>query len=390
MMTRRGGIRRREIITLLCISALFLGSQPAGATRTANGSNARPSKYTPSYVQSQMGYEDWGNAAYFFQWKLSSHPHILRSYSSGAAKSAEIGWKRTGFRGCRIGNGLSASGIPSGVYYNADYTEDQDDAVLFLQMAGLWQDQRDNPNKLYSAWWACGDSSGDNAFNPTTSKPMFNSQEGTADRPHSSYSIAQLNLWPARTGFLAFTKTNPNPGRHRVGWLYQPWTSQWNFEGGVGAWNTYSASSDHQCGGAAQGSCYARLIPGADAYGFLYQRSSMENWAAADNGAAARATIKESDPNNREGLGDNFQYDGNFRCVTVNIVDCTVTIWVKGSKDSWRSSDGRVVTIPNNGNWYYVTDDRWMGPTNYTNEFDVWIQSTGTLHLDAQWVSNAY
>lgn len=389
-MTRARRSRGAGLVLACTLIVATLAAQPVGATRTADGNRARPSKYTPSYVQSQMGYEDWGNAAYYFQWELGSHPDILRSYSRGDAVSAEIGWKRTGYRGCRIGNGLSSSGIPSGVYYNVDYTEDQDDAVLFLHMAGLWQDQRDHPNRLYGAWWRCGDSSGDIDFNPSTSKPKFSSQEGNGTRPFDSYSIAQLNLWQSRNGLLAFPSNNPSLGYHRTAWLYQPWPSQWNFEDGDGTWNTYSSSRGRLCGSAAQGSCYEHLNPGVDAYGFLYQRQWVGNWSAAEGGSAFLATIRELDPDSRAGVDHNFQYDGNFRCPTSNAVDCTVTVWIKGSKDGWRASDGRSINIPNNGVWYYVTDDRWMGPSNATTAFDVWIQSNGMLQLDSQWVSNAY
>jgi hypothetical protein len=50
-----------------------------------------------------MGYETWGNVAYFFRWDLSRIPTALLAWENkdaSDAESLELGWKRTGGDDC--------------------------------------------------------------------------------------------------------------------------------------------------------------------------------------------------------------------------------------------------------------------------------------------------
>jgi hypothetical protein len=103
------GVGRELLLTFLpflvggLAAAVLFVAAPAQAVDTEDGFWRRPSVWAPSVAEAQMGYETWGNVAYFFRWDLSRIPTALLAWENkdaSDAESLELGWKRTGGDDC--------------------------------------------------------------------------------------------------------------------------------------------------------------------------------------------------------------------------------------------------------------------------------------------------
>lgn len=216
--------------TAAVLSVVFLVTMlgPAWAIPDGAPNENRPTLWSPTYMQTQVGYQPWGNVAYYFRWEGDTAPTSMASYAESefSRPSAEFGWKSTGWSGCRTTESLfGTSGFPSGVYVGVDYTEDAGDAVLFVgDMVTLRPDQRVNPGKLYGAWWGCGPGQ----FAPADA--VFNAAMGSGNRPFNSNTVATLNYVPNEVSASSFPYTHPDPANHHVSHMQLPWLPEGNFE----------------------------------------------------------------------------------------------------------------------------------------------------------------
>lgn len=380
--------RGRRLVTgalLLALLQLPIAVPRADAIPDGSHISTRPTLWAPNYAESQMGYKAWGNVAYFFTWHSDQSPQGLKSYGPEwgfELPSLEIGWKRTGWAGCRTTNSLNgSSGFPSDVYRGVDYTEDSGDAVLFVgDMQKMKLDQISNPGRIYSAWWGCG---GGN-FVPT-SRPYFNVSIGNQNRPAASYTHATLNYVPGESGHHGFPSTNPAPGMTATTQMLTPWTRGGNFERGVSNWAAHGTTADQICGTADQGYCFVRAYGNNTGVAWLYTADFTWNRTAQEGQAWRYLPI---------GSNTGLQYEGAFRCRSAfNSSPCYVDIWLKGRNGlSWDASrDAVVKRIPNDDKWYFVLNDALGGAGGQTEVFDLWINTRGrVLDVDAQWVSSDY
>ncbi|MGI8427547.1 MAG: hypothetical protein ACR2FO_09280 [Actinomycetota bacterium] len=337
-----------------------------------------------------MGYESWGNVAYFFQWKLDVMPDSLTAWenkSQSNAESLEVGWKRTGGADCNrtlfsfFGSGPfnGTAGFPAAVSTYVDFTEANDDAVLFVaDMDVVAADQRANPNKLYSAWWNCA-----GPFMPSQ-RPYFNVQQGGGEHPSTSFSNGQLNYVPAEHGSKGFPDLNPQYGTHKSTGMYAPWTVyNANFETGTAGWYTGAASQEWLCSGGAggAGACYLRVHPTGPSPNWAYTSMYVANSVAYEEQGYTRLTT---------GSATGFQYEGMHRCPSsYNSSNCVYDLWLKPRNGSgWDpAKDRRSFVVPNDNRWYYILVDDWSagGPTDIV---DLYHDTRGkVLDIDSQWVS---
>jgi hypothetical protein len=330
-----------------------------------------------------MGYETWGNVAYFFRWDLSRIPTALLAWENkdaSDAESLELGWKRTGGDDCNrtFDSWNGSSGFPDGVSIYVDSTEADDDAVLLVaDMDVVASHQRDNPDNLFSVWWEC-----DGPFEPSE-KPYFNVQQGDSEHPYTSYSNVQLNYLPAEHGAKGFPDQNPDPGTHTTSYMLAPWTVNPDFEDtNDGEWEGVDASVSRHCDGVVwSGSCRLRIDPDpGDSSTWATQSPYVATWVKDENETEwQRLTV---------GDNTNMQYEGLFRCPpTYNSDDCIVDIWFKGDNQSWSDAHSRSVRIPADGDWYYWMDDN--GPEGGQNDLvNLWVNTRGDhMDIDTQWLS---
>jgi hypothetical protein len=368
------------LLSALVLSSLIVSQSPGDAIGPNASYWTRPSLWAPSQVYAIMGYEDWGNVAYFLSWDLTAAPDSLTSWENwltSGALSLEIGYKHTGGDDCnRTFDGLKGSaGFPSGVYIGPDYTEEDDDAVLFIaDMDVIAADQRANPGKAYAAWWSC-----DSRFTPSN-HPPFDVQQGDGDRPLFSDSKAHLIYVPAENGHLGFPAINPSPGLSTTTWMFAPWSVNPSFEASDTGWFTVNASQSRICPGASQGSCFLRIQPAGAGDNWVSQGASVGNLWADEGQQPTKMNV---------GLNTAFQYEGVFRCPSSNPGNCNFDIWLKGQGlREFLPTDVRRFSIPNNNLWHYaLLDDCTAG--GQTNAWELWINTRGSiLDLDTQWVSS--
>ena len=373
--------------------AMALTSATSANAITSNGladdgspiGHKRPTLWAPTYAQSQMGYEGWGNVAYWFNWDLAENPSALRAWvRPWDMESLEIGWKSTGGDNCSNSNAPNTAGFPDNVFVGVDATESDDDAILFVgNMDVVAFDQQANPGKVYSAWWSCS-----GPFDPNSSPfPYFQVQAGSTDRWWSSFAHATLTYIPSEEGRAAFPSTNPDPNDHATAMMDAPWIGNPNFEGGTSESSWYRQASDARrlCSGASpnEGNCYL-FVDALGSPSWIAQTGvTVKNQANQTTGGAfTRMQI---------GSNTNFQYEGAFRCPTLwNTTDCVVTIWLKGDNGTgWNySQHARTITIPRDDQWYFTAIDDWAAGGD-TSTFSLWINTNGhDLDVDSQWVSS--
>lgn len=386
---------RATSVAVLVSCAVFaacslLVPQPADALGPGTPFYQHPSRWVPSFVYAEMGYESYGNVQYLFQWDLERSPSSVQAWENPGASgglSLEIGYKNTGGDNChQLPGGLNGSaGIPAGVYIGPDFTEERTDAVLFVSdMEVVAADQRANPTKMYGAWWDC-----DGSFNPNGG-PVYNLQLGDGSRPLVSDSVAQLNYVPAEHGSRGFPGVNPTPGAHASTWMFGPWTMDWNFEDGSeywkhgdDNWSTFNANKQRNCNqyGPVDGVCYDFVWPAASgAQALFYQRGSVFNSVAPEGQPVSVLSI---------GTNTGFQYEGLFRCPPGhNVGVCGIDVWLKGSNRGWNAAtDKTVYNIPADNQWYSVLRDSFPVGGSTVN-FDLYIGSYAKIDVDAQWVSS--
>lgn len=392
-MTQGKSRSRRALRLFLVLSSLVSGMffvQPQAAIAIGEGDPYynRPSLWAPAFIYAEMGYENYGNVYYQFQWDLERNPSSLVAWdnpNASEARSLEIGYKPTGGDNCRkLGGGLNGSGgFPAGVYIGPDFTEDPTDAVLFVgDMGVMAADQRANRAKLYGAWWSCN-----GPFNPGQN-PSYNVQMGKGTRPLNSDSKAQMNYVPAEQGGRGFPSVNPSPGAHTSTWMYAPWTVDWNFENGSQPWKngdddwgTLNATKTRNCNqfGPVDGVCYDFIQPAGAGQAWLYQAPLVANSVAPEGQAAVRLDI---------GANTGLQYEGLFRCPSGhNIGVCGIDIWVKGQSRGWNeATDKRTYNISADDRWYYVLRDNFPAG-GATTAVDLGIGTFAKIDVDSQWVS---
>lgn len=372
--------RRKSLILSLCLcmAATFAVAAPAQAVNMSSLPYTRPSIWAPTDIQAQMGYEGWGNVAYWVGWDLALSPGSLWAWENeltSMAYSLEIGYKPTGGDNCRqlLGGLNGKAGYPDAAYVGPDYTEDPTDAVLFIgDMDVVAPDQRANPTRDYAAWWSCA-----SAFNPSVG-PAYNVQQGTAERPFLSDSRAQMNYVPAEKGSAGFPALNPWDGFHQSTAMRAPWTRDWSFEQGSTGWSSDFVSSGRACGGAGDGSCYLIVGSSTSPETWVRHQGWTLNQVAPEGGSWAFLNI---------GGNTGFQYEGWFRCF--HSTTCVVDIWLRGQTgQAWDPArHKRSVSIPNDGGWYFYVQDNWPAGGE-TTVFDLYINTRGQrLDVDAQWVS---
>jgi hypothetical protein len=371
----------RTYVTAAIAFLLLTLPTSAGAIDSSQGDAGRPSRWVPNDTISQTANDEpWGNVAYWMRW---TGPASMDALPDGGDGTYELGWKTTGFDNCDDdGDTFGRAGFPLAVDVQADWTEDNDDAVVWVtDLDILKEDQRDNPDRRYSAWWEC---QSDDFF--SSSIPYMESQRGDWDviaDPITSISYATLRQVPPEQGDKGipdqFQAENVQTN------MTLPWTDEWNFETGRASWVEPHGDvfSERICGDAGQGSCYFFWRPDV--------QGSDSGWIKQD--FQVETTSNKSGVWSRFELGNKtgFQFEGMFRCPSWSpgwkgvSGNCLVDVWLKTASGEW---EGKAWEVPADDQWYYAISDTY-GSQNSDVDINQWINNRGfPLDMDAIWVSS--
>lgn len=335
-----------------------------------------------------------GHIDYSMRWSSYELPSNLRSWenTTDAVRIFELGFKSIdSAAACDNATFFGTSGFPTGVDVTVDWTEDVEDAVLWVSdMDVVAADQRANPSKNYRAWWDCAGYFAERN-NPYLSVSP-NKQVGPEGPPYTD-SLAHLTVVPAEQGDKSFPGSQLDP-RTFESWIDSPWTHNPSFEDGELRWDNWWAGESGQnvtrfCdhpSGVIEGRCYLYLSPAVepDSQTLLRQYTFVRTWSRWD----------PNDPWSNQyqvGTNTNFQLQGFVRCPTFNAGDCRVTVWLKVREDPWTSTrvQGIQWTVPRDGSWYWIVEDDYSPPLNLDSNVDVWIDSRGwKLDVDSVWVAS--
>lgn len=379
--------RPRSYAALFVLVAALLVPNAAisHATDTSDGFKARPTRYVPSYIETDMGYDarGTGTVGYYFSWLLSQSPAsadgLFDDALTDAVASFEIGWKSTGL-GCTTTNALSStSGFPASIYRGVDYTEDPGDAVLFIDTRYFEADVLANSNKLYAATWSCREAFLSFSPGPTTG---LNVQLGDGSRPYGSNSRAQLQLVPPENAPGAFRARQPNAVA--ITTYNNHMLSDSNMEQLVdNSWFPGTqAVYTKMVNGGEQGPRYIRIrkADGSPGPSLVYQSHG--------------GTIKLQNIVMKVRAGRPLQYEGAFRCRALyNPSPCVLTVNV-GPGSALSTDPGNPVfttTIPNDNRWYFIVlDDRGQSRVDQTYVKVSINAGQSQIDIDSQFVSTGF
>jgi hypothetical protein len=392
--------------SVLCLLLVFSALAPARvavAVTTEDGIWKQPSMWAPLLVTTSLdnrvqGGDElaWVHYNIHFDGYDALNDTTYPSWGSPADFEAlELGYKDTGGSGCNgFGGDLGyRSGFPDNVYVSPDYTEDPDDAVLFIGDMPIVMAEYE-AGRLWAgvhAAWACAD-----FVDPFDHNPYFQVQAVNGNRPPTSYSQVSLNYAPAEETTPYFPP--PVDGAAIRHDFLTPWLwlggdedeehhdlGQFEDTSLLDSWGQSGVTTQVDCGDAAvgQGNCYMVLRPDGSTGSDTWLHYDGEVQTVLWSHVPGQPDF-EGPPN----IGGNtaLQYQGLFRCESA---DCTMDIWLKGGEDSgWDATlHKRTMTIPSDHQWHFVSFE--IGPGGETTDWQLRINTLGhAFDIDAQWVGS--
>lgn len=295
-------------------------------------------------------------------------------------RTLELGFKDLGGTdGCNK-HDFGSSGFSSGVEAEWDYTEDAEDAVVWISgMDELVQDT------LYTTWGRCHGSSAGYWYN--SPGPVLEAQLGEwneIQEPATTYSEATMRYMPGETAYRAFPDASEFRSTDSFNTLsHVAWNRNSNFEEDDNFdWYGQDADIRRICTGSNEGECFARILPRPGGTGtWLKEPFSVQTWRWRNDEPFHRMV---------SGDGNALQLQGLFRCrEPASIGSCTPKLWIKtvsGPADAKSYS----ATIPADDRWHAILldQDEWSGLPS-VRDFSLEVNTHGeSLDVDALWVSS--
>jgi hypothetical protein len=308
----------------------------------------------------------------------------------------EIGWKQTHASGCHngaSGNYPTHSTFPPSAKVMIDYSEDSDDAVLWVtDMDVVAYVQIAQPEAEFSAGYRCSGSDiidgavGDSTFAVSTGRCVASGVLGECI-PAATFQTSGLNYVPAENGWRGLPSL-PNTNRHMSS--DAPWTNDWSFEGGVVAPSPFVSNDLTQrriCGAAMISRCYLYLEPSSGpGIGGQATRVVQAFW------------VKTFSDNVRypAGLYTGKQFGAYVRCPawspawSLRSGACLIGVNVR-TQNSSLPSQTYLWNVPADGMWYSLLHDGFDGTTLNDSLVVLTIDTYGyPLDIDGVWVSSDY
>lgn len=408
-------LRHSGVATIAVLAVSIASISPSWAIDTSSPYHDMPSQWAPTGAISQVTNDarPWGKVAYFFNWTgiQSMNGWSAPARSPSGDSVIELGFKQIDHTGlaCTDSPLTGKSGFPPEVNVQVDYTEDPEDAVIWIaDLDILRADQRADLSKVYGAWMGCG-GVGDDGFFSGQGQAEFEVQVGHYDQvesPSTTYSNATLHHMPRELSEAFLPEANDcarfpdfrcRDPRLVQAHMIAPWIADPSFEAFNGQWLTSAdVTAPYICDSptfpSLSGRCHVFVkhnSPGA-AGSILYQDFQVQTTVAREN-FSLDGTYG---PGTRLTTGNNtaFQVEAKFRCP----VDspqykgsqgdvCQVGVFL-GTSTNGGVSAPWYLDIPADGKWYYAA--REYGAQAASTDVRININSYGyPLDIDELWVS---
>lgn len=408
--------RLPRAIKLTTTVAVFLagGLVAAAGTGEVSGqsttdSNLRVSRWAPSKVEFIAQNNNAGfssgvpNATVRFApytATFSTRYNLGSNYwtSNSVQGTLEIGMKNTGINACNDELNSLRIGYPSTVRVAVDFTEDGEDAVIWVtDLPTLRADV--TYWKAYSFSWRCSGSVTDGGRyddDPGALEVQLGAWNGVAT-PGPTYSRATTHFVPPENKHLLVPPENSTGQSLIQSTLFGPWVDNAGFESGVSGWQTSTAEAYHYGGGQnapSEGTSYALLQPPTG--GPLVRPSNA--WIRSMIFRDFRV-VQFNNAGETFSLGSrtDYAFDGTFRCMPWSPdwsrkpgSTCRVTISLKTHATEDWTGTAYYWDIPANGEWYFIASDAWGAQTS-DDDIRIWVDSNGYfLDVDHLWVTSGY
>lgn len=406
-MTHTGsGIRRpvRQFITVMSLALLSLTSYDARtkASGAIDDWRYNPGPWAPNHTYSILTNNNQATQAADVQYWMSWYdPSFWIEVPQHADYGVfELGWKATANNGCRNArNGVfTSAGFPSSVRRTVDYTEDSDDAVVWIaDMDVVAAAQYQDPAREFYVSWDC---EFDNQFgyklaqtDPAYSGTVFNVSTNLCSSavcaPFSTVTSSNLNYIPNEQAFRGIP---PITGDKHTS-TDSPWNQSWSFQADPIGW---SLSTPAGFPGTWEVICdNVNPVPIRNCYGFV--RAQNQNQGYINNFVFSQnfyvRTASDSSLYSA-GVRTGKQFGGYVRCPTwapgyagIPGNNCIVDIYVHNANSP--GAGGIRYSVPPDGKWYSVASD-WFGASpNHDTWVSLFIHTYGVpIDLDGLWVSS--
>lgn len=399
---RLSSIRRVRLarvgLVLLSLSSLLIWSPERAGSIAAGNDRYNPGRWAPNHVYSVLtngGPLDL-DVNYWMKWYFPSF--WLEDTQHADYGAFELGWKQTQNRECNrtqdgLGLNFVEAGFPSGVRKSVDYSEDADDAVVWItDMDVVAAEQYRDPSREFFMAWTCGNGNTDSFSQADAGQATFTVSTNLCSSlvcspltTLQSSGQSTLNYVPAEQAFRGF----PNGAMSRDTVMVSPWNQTWSFQGGDAiGWSISPTTATYSvpCGTGIIRNCYGYFQPQFSGHGYqnlwVYQHFSVRT--VSDNlGYSAGRTGK--------------QFAGYFRCPT------WAPSWAGMSQNNYCVIDvyahnynhvgasGFRWHIPADGQWYSVLSDEFSPSPVPDDWVSLWINTNGIpVDMDGLWVSSDY
>lgn len=379
---------RTKILLALAFALTILLPLASPVDAVPEFDRERPTKWAPTSITTVMTNDPQvAEVNYWFKWEGPGS--WSSSFWNEDVSVLEFGWKDTGNDGCdRTQAGLGQAGWPNGTDVRVDWTEDLDDAIVWINNVNpLKFEILFEPGNEYAVWWGC---IFDNDF-ISASNPNFQVAQNVCAPlicgPSNTFSSNVMNYVPSEQGWKGLP-INGNDLRQIQTNMDAPWLGNGNFETGLlGPWSPYDSSATVFTGSNSphQGDSFVYVQPtfsgqGNVAHSWIYQSFKVGNSGTRD-------------PQFELGANTGLQYEGVFRCPTWADdwagqpgQQCRVTVYMKTKAETtWYS---KTWLIDPTWTWQFALDANSPSMTS-DDDVDIWIDTHGfPLDIDAQWVSS--
>jgi hypothetical protein len=375
----------RNLLTIAAMAVLSVSSVVFAASASADHHDKDLSTWAPTSMVSVMTNAGGVDVNYWFKWEGPSSTTNHR-WNSGDTVF-EFGYKGTGNDGCSSEDGwLGKAGWPANMDIQVDYTEEGDDAVIWMDGVGNLKNHiNNNPGSEYSVWWPC---SNNNHFDEDTinAYQVALNECDIICEPFTTFTAQAYNYIPAEQAGQSVPNDQFDNRLIQTN-LTAPWPKNWNFEDGIANWNTWNASRTSINGNAYQGNKYIYVQPNQSGKGNQTLSRLRQLFDVKTSSTKA--------PNGYElGNNTNITYEGYFRCPVWAPewagrpagTDCSIQVrWRTVANGNWRVKN---YTIPSDWTWYRVYFDADPAQVSDDN-LQLFLDTRGfPMDIDAQWVTS--